>query len=180
MPVLSGATHAMTLLRALGAGEIEHPGGSLLEHVRRVGELLGDWDARPALRLAGLCHALYGTDGFPSALLPLARRPQLAAAIGAEAEALVYFYASCDRKVSYPALLDDPPLFRDRFSGRVLHPGPQRLRDFAELTAANELDIARVSPEFRRQRGVELRALLTSLRPLLSEAAWAECRAVLF
>jgi hypothetical protein len=38
--------------------------------------------ARPALQLAGLCHAFYGTDGFPGALLPLDRRGELAAAVG--------------------------------------------------------------------------------------------------
>jgi hypothetical protein len=33
------------------------------------------------VRLAALCHATYGTDGFPHALLPLDRRARLRAAI---------------------------------------------------------------------------------------------------
>ncbi|MFD5480639.1 DUF6817 domain-containing protein [Streptomyces hawaiiensis] len=83
---------AVALLRGLGAADIAHPGGTLLTHLTRVQRRLAAWDARPALQLAGLCHAFYGTDGFPDAPLPLDRRGELAAAVGAEAEALVYLY----------------------------------------------------------------------------------------
>ncbi|MGW3150033.1 DUF6817 domain-containing protein, partial [Streptomyces sp. NPDC001177] len=97
---------ARALLGQLGADTLAHPGGTLLAHLDRVRERLAVWGARPALRLAGLCHAAYGTDGFPSELLPLDRRPELRAVIGTEAEAIVYFYASCDRKATYPTLTD--------------------------------------------------------------------------
>ncbi|MEU9838865.1 DUF6817 domain-containing protein [Actinomadura sp. NPDC048032] len=46
--------------------------------------------ARPALRLAGLCHAFYGTDGFPVALGSVRRRQELSEVIGTEAEDLVH------------------------------------------------------------------------------------------
>ncbi|MGI5516358.1 DUF6817 domain-containing protein [Streptomyces sp. CA-106131] len=108
---------AMAILQAAGAEEIEHPGGTLLSHLRRVSALLGSWGARPALVSAGLCHAFYGTDGFPVALLDLGHRAELVEAIGVEAEALVYFYASCDRKSSYPGLTHNRGTFVDRFTG---------------------------------------------------------------
>ncbi|MGP3923609.1 hypothetical protein [Streptomyces sp. 8N616] len=73
----------------------------------------------------------------------------------------------------------DRVTFRDRFTGRVFTPTPQQRRDFAELTAANELDIARINPRFRARCGPELLGLFTRLRPLLSEQAWQDCRAVL-
>ncbi|GHE27992.1 hypothetical protein CP980_03550 [Streptomyces vinaceus] len=202
--------HALALLRELGAGDLDHPGGSLLAHLERVHARLGVWGARPALRLAGLCHAFYGTDGFATALLPVGRRAELAAVIGAEAEEIVYFYASCDRAASYPTLASDvpcgagahteaaaaeadadadaaddeavssgAPAFRDRFTGHVHCPGRQPRRDFAELTAANELDLARIDPAFRAAHGPGLLALFTRLRGLLTEPAWRECRAVL-
>ncbi|MFP3992278.1 hypothetical protein U9R90_33385 [Streptomyces sp. E11-3] len=167
------ATQAATaLLITCGAETIQHPGGTLLAHLHRVQALLADWGARPALQLAGLCHAFYGTDGFPTALLDLAERPRLTAAIGQEAEDLVYFYASCDRATSYPTLASPNAPFRDRFTGEELTPSLTQRRDFAELTAANELDLARVNPAFREEHGPDLLALLTRFRPLLTGNAW--------
>ncbi|WP_149184071.1 DUF6817 domain-containing protein [Streptomyces sp. TRM49041] len=170
---------AVALLRACGAEGMEHPGGTLLAHLLRVRERLAAWGARPELRLAGLCHAFYGTDGFATALLPLERRGELRAAVGTEAEELVYFYASCDRDASYPRLEQDDAPYRDRFTGVVFSPSPSRRRDFAELTAANELDIASVSPEFRQQWGAELLGFFQRLRPLLSAPAWSDVERLL-
>ncbi|MFE0249442.1 DUF6817 domain-containing protein [Streptomyces sp. NPDC059010] len=166
---------AESLLEDLGAGTVPHPGGTLLAHLRRVRSRLAGWNARPDLQLAGLCHAFYGTDGFPTALLPLDRRGELTGIIGAEAEAIVYFYASCDRKVSYPVLADPDSPFRDRFTGGSHTPDPGLRRDFAELTAANELDLADHDPAFRERYGADLFALFTRFRPLLSRAAWTDC-----
>ncbi|MEC4015257.1 DUF6817 domain-containing protein [Streptomyces sp. H27-D2] len=170
---------AVELLRELGAAELEHPGGTLLAHLERVRAKLVQWEARPALQLAGLCHAFYGTDGFATALHPVERRSELAAVIGNEAESLVYFYASCDREASYPTLAEDDAVFHDRFTGETFTPSLSRRREFAELTVANELDIARINAEFRAKRGPDLLALFTGFRPLLSEQAWGECRTVL-
>ncbi|GAB7188724.1 hypothetical protein ATKI12_8555 [Kitasatospora sp. Ki12] len=170
---------ALAILKAAGAEGIEHPGGTLLAHLRRVSALLASWGARPALVSAGLCHAFYGTDGFPVALLDLGRRAELVEAIGAEAEALVYLYASCDRESSYRGLTDTRGTFVDRFTGTPIHPGLEVRRDFAELTAANELDIAAISPEVRLRHGADLLDLFTRWQPLLSEPAWAHCRSVL-
>ncbi|CAM5615084.1 DUF6817 domain-containing protein [Streptomyces avidinii] len=171
--------HAVAWLRELGAQEVAHPGGTLLAHLERVRELLASWGARPALQRAGLCHAFYGTDGFPTALLPLDRRAELAAVIGEEAEEIVYMYAACDRAASYPTLACEEPAFRDRFTGRVHSPAGQLRRDFAELSAANELDLARIDPTFREAYGTGLLAMFTKWRGLLGEPARRECRAVL-
>jgi hypothetical protein len=128
--------------------------------------------ARPAVRLAGLCHAFYGTDGFATALGDPTRRNELTAIIGAEAERLVYFYASCDRRVSYPHLAEPAGPFEDRFAGTVLHPPLPLRRDFAELTVANELDVMQANPDLRAQHGAGLLRLFTSWRKLLSDPAW--------
>ena len=163
---------AAGLLASRGAAGIPHPGGTLLAHLERVSALLGQWGARPTLRLAGLCHAYYGTDGFPVMLGEPASRDELAGVIGEEAERLVYFYASCDRHFSYPHLAEPAGAFKDRFTGAVLSPAQAMRRDFAELTAANELDIAAVNPELRARHGRELLRLFTSWRNLLSDPAW--------
>jgi hypothetical protein len=54
----------------------------------------------------------------------------------------------------------------------VLRPPLSLRRDFAELTVANELDIAAVNPDLRAQAGPALLRLFTSWRSLLSQAAW--------
>jgi hypothetical protein len=166
-------------LAARGAAGIAHPGGTLLAHLERVHALLTEWGARPALRLAGLCHAWYGTDGFQPALGDPRRREELAAITGAEAEQVVYFYASCDRRFSYPRLAKRDGLFKDRFTGTVLRPPLRLRRDLAELTAANELDIAAVNPDLRAQHGHDLLRLFTSWQALLSDAAWQAAQATL-
>ena len=173
------AEQAVALLRKFGAVGIAHPGGTLLAHLQRVQRQLADWGARPALQRAGLCHAFYGTDGFPTALLPVDHRAELARVIGAEAETIVYRYASCDRKATYPTFADADGPIHDRFTGRSHLPEPQPRRDFAELSAANELDIARIDPVFRERWGPELLALFTRLRPLLSQPAWSACESEL-
>ena len=175
-PGIAAVAEAMA---SRGAAGIAHPGGTLLTHLERVHALLAEWGARPALRLAGMCHAYYGTDGFPAALGDLGRRAELAAITGAEAERLVYFYASCDRRFSYPHLAERQGPFKDRFTGTVLRPPLRLRRDFAELTAANELDIVAVNPDLRARYGQGLLRLFTSWQALLSDAAWQAAQATL-
>ncbi|MCZ4119961.1 DUF6817 domain-containing protein [Streptomyces sp. H39-S7] len=175
----SAAADAVAFMRTLGAEDMEHPGGTLPQHLQRVSRLLAAWGARPDLRLAGLCHAFYGTDGFAPSLLPLEARGELVRRIGADAEEIVYVYASCDRKVSYREPASESGTFRDRFTGRTYSPGPRQRRDFAELTAANELDLAGTDPAFREEWGDGLLKLLTRLRPLLSDHAWEHTQKIL-
>ncbi|GAA2599460.1 hypothetical protein SMC26_20055 [Actinomadura fulvescens] len=160
---------ALELLEERGAAEIAHPGGTLLAHLRRVSGLLEQWGARPVLQAAGLCHAFYGTDGFATALGDVTRREELVAAIGGEAERLVYFYASCDRKFSYPRLRDGD--FRDRFTRAVVVPPWPMRRDFAELTVANELDVFAHNEELRARYEDESLRLFASWNDLLSAPA---------
>lgn len=166
-------------LASRGAAEIPHPGGTLLAHLERVHALLGQWAARPALRRAGLCHAFYGTDGFAAALGDPSRRDELASMVGEEAECLVYVYASCDRRFSYPYLAESAGPFKDRFTGTVLRPPLALRRDFAELTVANELDIVAVNPDLRLQAGPVLLRLFVSWKNLLSPPAWQSVQTTL-
>lgn len=142
---VNGEADATELLLAKRAGVIRHPGGTLLEHLHRVHALLDAWGARRTLRLAGLCHAFYGTDGFPVALGSIHRREELSVVIGTEAEDLVYLYASCDRARTYPSLHQPDGAMADRFTGKSSPASPSRRRDLAELTVANELDVMRAA-----------------------------------
>jgi pimeloyl-ACP methyl ester carboxylesterase len=161
---------ALALLRELGAGQLDHPGGNLLDHVQRVRELVAGRGGGRRVRLAALCHAAYGTDGFPPALLPLDRRARLRAAIGDEAEALVYRYGACDRSRTYAHLGASPLPLADRFTGDVVDLAGTDLTDFARLTIANELDVARTAPLIpEARRGI--RALVAALTAYVPDAA---------
>ncbi len=167
---------ALDLLVRRGAGRIEHPGGTLLEHLRRVSSLLEEWGAGDEVQAAGLCHACYGTDGFPVSLLDLDERPLLVSCIGSQAEAWVHLYASCDRAVAYRDFGEPGSLrFRDRFSDMTRELPEHDAAVLVELTAANELDIVMVNPAWGAQVAPELLDLLRSARRRLSEAAWHGC-----
>ena len=156
-------------LTGLGADRVMHPGGTLLDHLRRTADLLARWNARPALVLAGFCHAAYGTAGFQHALLDVRERCALAARIGLEAEAIVYAYAACDRVAGYPSLarLD----LHDRFCGQVVPIGESMARDLAALACANELDVLRFAPSLSGSEHTAIGNLLQMLRPMLDYRA---------
>jgi hypothetical protein len=171
-PFLSDETLIETFLREQGAAGIPHPGGTLLEHLRRVAACLASWGAPSPSWAAGYCHASYGTDGFDTPLMSLADRPVLQALIGPDAERLVYVYASCDRAAVYPRLDGTPAVnFRDRFRGEFVTLANQELRAFAELTVANELDLLRHDRELAARHGGRLASLFQRMKPLLSPAA---------
>jgi hypothetical protein len=170
---------AVELLLTRGADTMAHPGGTLSAHLRRVRDRLAGWGASQDVVLAGLCHASYGTDGFPTPLLDAGDRDRLAAVIGRPAEALVYLYCCCDRGFSYPTLAESDGSFLDRFSGEKFVPTLSVRRNFVEITVANELDIAAVSAEFRDEYGFALLAMFTRLRALMSGPAWRDCQEIL-
>lgn len=143
---------ALEFLEAQGTAATPHIFGDLLSHLRGVEALVREWGGSDLLALVALGHATYGTDGFAPSILGLADRPVLAQVIGEEAEALVYFYASCDRGTFY-AQLEDPATklgqlrFRDRFSGQDLAPTAAHVTQFVDLTYANETELAAASPD---------------------------------
>ncbi|MCW2633780.1 MAG: hypothetical protein JWQ99_147 [Blastococcus sp.] len=166
------------LLRSRGAGSIDHPGGTLFAHLERVQLRLVGLGLGADLRLAGLSHALYGTDGFDVALLELAERPLLSSLIGERAERLVYRYAACDRARTWRDL-PRRRLVRNRFTGDDEELGSDELRDFADLSLVNELDVAEHATGFLDAHGDWLRRLATCWEPLLSPAVSADARRVL-
>jgi hypothetical protein len=158
---------AEAFLRARGAAEMPHPGGTLLAHLGRVRRLLAEWGDTLTVQAAGLCHAAYGTDGFDQTLAEL---------IGDRAEALVYLYASCDRGVVHPRIGHDRPVvFRDRLTGREHTPAEADLRAFLQITAANELDVLAHDEELAERHGPGLYRLFVKAGDLLSAPARDAC-----
>jgi pimeloyl-ACP methyl ester carboxylesterase len=131
------------------------------------------WGAEPELVRAGLCHAAYGTTGFPTALFSLAERGVLRSHIGDAAEAIVYAYCASNRRAASRA-----PDLHDRFTSERWVVAVWLQQALAELTAANELDI--LSHASLAADAVDAIARYLTLHgPLLSQAAWAAvCAAV--
>ncbi|MDQ7809460.1 alpha/beta fold hydrolase [Amycolatopsis sp. A133] len=161
---------ALALLRELGAEQVVHPGGNLLDHLRRVHAQVAAWGGSRRARLAALCHATYGTDGFPHPLLPPDRRTRLRATVGDDAEALVHRYGACDRSKTYAHLGTTPLPFTDRFTGEVVFLAGDDLADFALLTIANELDLTRTAALSPETRGA-IRALIAALGAYVPDIA---------
>ncbi|MFJ3921898.1 DUF6817 domain-containing protein [Streptomyces sp. NPDC090022] len=163
-------------LRSRGAAAMDHPGGTLLDHLGRVAEVLGRWGAARDVRLAGLCHAAYGTDGFGPHLMETAERGTLAGLIGERAEAIVYLYGSSVRDVLYPQIGGPGPVtFRDRFTGAVHEPAEADLRALMEITAANELDVLAHNADLAARHGAALYGFFARGGELLSPGARAAC-----
>ncbi len=165
---------ALRLLQECGAAEIDHPGGTLLDHLVRVSDRLVTYGASSELALAGLVHAAYSTDGFDTALLPVTDRSALVEVVGTEVEELVYRYAATDRRPFYRQVDQPLVVWTDRFTGGALTLDPPGVALLMELTVANELDVVEHAPDVRAEYGEALLALFTRARGLLSAAAWAD------
>jgi hypothetical protein len=166
------------LLRARGAGDIEHPGGTLAAHLERVQRRLAVLGLAEHVQLAGRAHAVYGTAGFDVRLLSPDERPLLAAVIGSRAEELVHRYGACDRGRTWPELATTRQV-HDRHTGTAEALAVDELRDFADLSLVNELDVAEHAPGFLAEHGGYFRRLTEEWSPVLSPAVLAEARRVL-
>lgn len=162
----------LAYLQQLGAESLGHWNGNLIAHLQSTRDLLASWGAAAYLQDAGLFHAVYGTDGYPSALSNAGARAEIASIIGSRAEEVVYIYGACDRDFLYPQLQSGSGAnYRDRFSGEIYPLAGRLLEDVCELTAANELDLARDSARFRRKHGAIRHRFFRDIKQYLSSAA---------
>jgi hypothetical protein len=160
------------------ADTIPHAGGSLYEHLCRVHDRLAGLGLDADVRLAGLTHAAYGTDGFAVSLLDVSERRQLRALVGERAELLVYRYGGCDRGHTWRALAATR-LIRSRFTGACESPPPEELRAFVDLSIVNELDVAEHDPRIADRHGDYFRDLFARWAPLASPAVLADAEKAL-
>jgi hypothetical protein len=166
------------LLRERGAETIDHPGGTLYAHLLRVHDRLAGHGLSKETTLAGLAHAVYGTDGFDVALVPLAQRSTVQDLVGAPAELLIYRYAACDRSLTWRTLAETHQLC-DRFTGTVEALGLDDLRPLVDLSIVNELDVVEHSAEIAAKYAGYFRALFASWAPVASPPVYADAVAVL-
>src|SRR5919112_361494 len=92
---------ALELLNRFGAVSVEHPSGTLLEHLRGTYEQLERWGCSEDLCRAGLYHSVYGTEYFQKRTVPLDARDEVRSAIGERAEEIAYLYCALSRQSLY-------------------------------------------------------------------------------
>jgi len=169
---------ARAFLRDHGAESIEHPGGTLYAHLCRVQQRLVDLGAGQDLQLAGLTHAVYGTDGFARSLLAWSDRDSLQSVVGRTAEALVYLYGACDRTRTWPSLADTATV-HDRFTGRPERMSVSQLVPFVDLSIVNELDVIEQNPAMLEKHGDYFGDLFTRWASVTSPSVRTEADRVL-
>jgi hypothetical protein len=160
------------LLRDRGAETIVHPGGTLYAHLNRVHDRLLALGQTPDVALAGLGHAVYGTDGFHVTLATLHQRDEMRAIVGADVEAQIYRYAACDRRLTWRSLPRRRAIW-DRFTGLAIEPDDRALAAFADLSIVNELDVCEHDPETKQRRGGYLAETFATWEGIASESVLA-------
>lgn len=130
------------------------------------------------VQVAGLTHAVYGTDGFDLALLDRAHRTVLRDLVGADAEEIVYLYGACDRGRCWRALATTGEVL-DRFERQVRTPSAAQLRSLIDVSIVNELDVIEQDPAVADRHGVYFRELFAAWAPLASEQVIRDAQRVL-
>jgi len=149
-----------------------HLQGTLREHLLGTYELLDSWGARSALCVAGLFHAVDGTQRF-SGRLNRDQRP-LAEVLGSEVASLITRYATCDRDLVWGQIgVSERVRFTAENAGPSAWFNAAELADFCELTIANELEILRRDQGHRDAYGALFRGLFVRMRPFVSKSAYA-------
>ena len=119
------------------------------------------------------------TDGFPTYLFDWqTERPVLESVIGTEAEAIVYRYGACDRETTWRDLAEHHTV-TDRFTGTSEELGAADLRDFADLTIVNELDVLDNDTERAENLRPFLQELLPRWKSVASPAVFTEAQRIL-
>jgi hypothetical protein len=84
-------------LTGMGIAEVDHTEKSYLAHLIAVHRMLESEGYAEDVCRAGLFHSMYGTEKFQGFTLPLDRRSEVRALIGARAEWLAYLNCAMDR-----------------------------------------------------------------------------------
>ncbi|GAB3934813.1 DUF6817 domain-containing protein [Micromonospora vulcania] len=165
-------------LRQRGAETIQHPGGTLYAHLCRVHDRLGELGCGGDAQLAGLTHAVYGTDGFEVTLLDRTDRASLRDLVGDDAEALVYLYGACDRRRTWRQLATTRQVV-DRFTDQTWNLSAGQVRPFVDLSIVNELDVIEQDPSVVDRHGQYFRSLFADWAPVASPLVTSEAQRLL-
>ena len=165
---------AVSYLESVGTQNVAHSSDGLLAHLEATSDLLQRWGNSDDICLAGLCHAIYGTDGFEVSLLDISQRNEVRAVVGAAAEKFVYFYASCDRQFFYPLIGNRPLRFRDRFTQVEFEPPEEMVCACLELMLANDVEISYREKRFLDYTRMHYSEFFLCSKDFVSTSAYSE------
>ena len=172
-PRASHASRVDTLRRAFalaGAADVRHVAGAFDEHLADVSRVLASWDVPEHVALAGYGHTLYGSELFPYATGSFSRaaRAEVRAAVGRDAEELMFLYGTCSQKRWYRSVLaivlPDDVVSNGSRTGNAEFVVPEQVNAytgestrltktrFAFLCAMHAADIISTLPEGRGKR----------------------------
>jgi hypothetical protein len=170
---------AMELLDEVGAVDVEHPSGTLMQHLRGTYDILVSWACPDHVCLAGLYHSVYGTEAFRTQTIALNARERGKEAIGARAEELAFLYCAVRRSSLYDNLDRGAPYaVDDRGGERLPLDGVEQLAELLTLDVANRLEqLDRTSTSATRR--AQDREIYERAVPLLPSPAVSALRAAL-
>lgn len=156
-------------LQSLGFDAMNHSRRTLFDHLVSTGTLLREWGCPEETYLAGLFHAVYGTETFRYQTGLIVNREPVQNVIGAAAERLAWLFGISTGKslwsqfafLNESASEESTPLLVHRITAEALPCDRSELRALANITLANALDQAHHLPG--RYDG----AKLAHFRPLL-------------
>jgi hypothetical protein len=170
---------AMELLDAVGAVDVEHPSGTLAEHLQGTYDVLASWSCPEHVRLAGLYHSVYGTEFFQRETIALEARERVKEAIGDSAEQLTFLFCVMRRSSLYENLDRGAPYsVEDRQGGRIALDGIEQFAELLTLDVANRLEQLDRTPSSLTQRSRD-REIYERAVPLLPAPAVSAMRQAL-
>lgn len=169
---------ALALLEEIGAEDVDHPRGTLADHLHGTYAILQRWECPADVCLAGLYHSVYGTDVFKTVTLAPDARNRVVEAIGEVAEHLAFTYCALVRDSLYDNLAAGGPPYRvlDRRDRSPIDVTIEQYAKLMTIDLANRFEqmphSAASRDRFARDRGRYVAAT-----PLLPPRAVEELRA---
>ncbi|TRU11014.1 MAG: hypothetical protein EWV75_12935 [Microcystis wesenbergii Mw_QC_S_20081001_S30D] len=160
-------------LKQLGCDSTAHMNRDLLTHFQGTYQLLKKWGNQEAVCLAGLCHALYGTQTFPVALVSFSKRQEIAALIGEEAEKLAYYYSIITRQHFTENLKKNTNnlAIKSRLDGSIIPIQESEFIQLLEIFLADHLEqIFSINYRYRYQ----YQSFFLEAKPYLSQLGFKE------
>ncbi|MBT8144865.1 MAG: tetratricopeptide repeat protein [Gammaproteobacteria bacterium] len=160
----------IAFLERFSADEVAHSEHNLISHLDGVRQVLVEWDESESLCDAGLFHSVYGTESFPTSVLPHGLRDRVRALIGDDAERLAWLFGVMRKNQFYAQLGEQRDEYRlqSRIDDQWVTLTPQEFTNLVRLMVANWFEqIPRVSQQQRDQ----VRDLMHRMRPYLNDRA---------
>jgi hypothetical protein len=141
-------------LQSLHFDDMSHSTRTLFDHLVSTGTLLQNWGCSETVYLAGLFHAVYGTESFRYQTDLTVHREAVQNVIGASAERIAWLFGISTGKSlwnqfgSLSTSISEGPKasLTHRITGEALACDQSELLALADITLANALDQAQYLP----------------------------------